>query len=70
LDLESGQQTNVTNHPSLDIEPAWSPDSQWIVFASNREDPNFDLYIIRPDGTGLTRLLNDGDSKDSYPSWR
>jgi Tol biopolymer transport system component len=70
LDLESGQQTNVTNHPSLDIEPAWSPDSQWIVFSSNREDPNFDLYVIRSDGTGLTRLLNDGDSKDSYPSWR
>jgi Tol biopolymer transport system component len=70
LDLATREQKNVTNHPSLDIEPAWSPDSQWIVFASNREDPNFDLYIIHPDGSGLTRLLNDTDSKDSYPSWR
>jgi TolB protein len=70
LDLETGEETNVTRHPSLDIEPAWSPDGEWIIFASNREDPNFDLYVVRPDGTGLQRVLNDPDSKDSYPSWR
>jgi Tol biopolymer transport system component len=74
LNVETGEQTAVTpdpgDRPALDIEPAWSPDSQWIIFASNREDPNFDLYIIRPDGTGLQRLLDDPDAKDSYPSWR
>lgn len=70
LDIETGEQTNVTNHPSMDIEPAWSPDGKWIVFASNREDPSFDLYIIHPDGTGLQRLLDDPGAKDSYPSWR
>jgi Tol biopolymer transport system component len=70
LDLETGEETNVTNHPSLDIEPAWSPDSEWIVFASNRDDPNFDLYVIHPDGTGVQRLLDDPGAKDSYPSWR
>ena len=70
LDLTTGQQTNVTKDPKLDIEPTWSPDGQWILFASNREDPNFDLYIIHPDGSGLTRILNDPDAKDSYPSWR
>ncbi|HET9476441.1 MAG TPA: hypothetical protein VFP63_03030 [Dehalococcoidia bacterium] len=74
LDLQTGEQNVVTPDPenkvALDIEPAWSPDSQWIIFASNREDPNFDLYVIRPDGTGLQRLLDDPGAKDSYPSWR
>lgn len=70
LDLETGEETNVTNNPALDIEPAFSPDGEWIMFASNRDDPNFDLYVIRPDGTDLQRVLDDPDAKDSYPSWR
>lgn len=70
LDLETGEQTNVTRNPALDIEPVWSPDGEWIMFASNREDVNFDLYVIHPDGTGLQRVLDDPEAKDSYPSWR
>jgi TolB protein len=70
LDLETRETTNVTDNPAFDIEPTWSPDGEWILFASNRDDPNFDLYVVRPDGTELQRVLNDPDSKDSYPSWR
>ncbi|HSP54524.1 MAG TPA: hypothetical protein VLS25_02960 [Dehalococcoidia bacterium] len=74
LNLDTGEKTNATPDPAdkaaLDIEPGWSPDSKWIIFASNREDPDFDLYIVHPDGTGMQRLLNDPGAKDSYPSWR
>lgn len=69
LDLETGEETNVTDHPGADIEPAWSPDGEWIVFGSMREgSPNFDIYIMRPDGSDL-RLLTDHPAKDSYPAW-
>lgn len=35
--------------------PAWSPDGSWIAFVGLKEG---DLYLIRPDGTGLRKLLD------------
>jgi Tol biopolymer transport system component len=37
------------------VTPAWSPDGDWIAFASNHEG-NYDIYLIRPDGSELTRI--------------
>lgn len=36
---------------------SWSPDGKHIVFTSNL-DGDTDLYIIRPDGTGLLQITN------------
>lgn len=69
LNLETGEETNVSNHPGADIEPAWSPDGEWLVFASMRDgSPNFDIYIMRRDGSDLQRLSTH-PAKDSYPAW-
>jgi hypothetical protein len=42
--------------------PAWSPDSQSILFTDND-----DLYLIHVDGTAKTRLTNTADA--GSPSW-
>lgn len=39
------------------VTPTWSPDGEWIAFASNHEG-NYDIYLIRPDGSDLRRLTN------------
>jgi tricorn protease-like protein len=51
--------------------PTWSPDGQFIVFASdvgkdNRDVANYDIWIIKMDGTGLRQLTTNG-SEDDYP---
>src|SRR3954470_448250 len=39
-----------------------------IAFSSDRDDPNYDIYSLNPDGTGLQRLTND-PGLDWWPSW-
>jgi Tol biopolymer transport system component len=58
-------------------DPDWSPDGAVIVFSTlpNRESegwtggPDPDLYIVRPDGTGLTKLCEECLDGGWAPSW-
>jgi TolB protein len=56
-----------------DSQPAWSPDSRWLAFMSRRDDiaddTNYDIYIIRPDGSRLTQITSNIQS-DSHPFWQ
>ncbi|MBI4513808.1 MAG: PD40 domain-containing protein [Gemmatimonadetes bacterium] len=66
LDLETRAIRYLTYGPWRDGAPRWSPDGAEIVFASDR-DGTYDLYAVRPDGTGrrLTRYV--GGAFD--PDW-
>ena len=37
------------------VNPVWSPDGEWITFSMGPED-RYDVYVVRTDGSGLTRL--------------
>ena len=72
--------TNLVQITSGDVDDdlaAWSPDGKVIVFASNRgwntrkgggEDTTANLFVLNPDGTGLTQLT-DGDGFSLDPAW-
>ncbi|XP_010488216.1 PREDICTED: uncharacterized protein LOC104766097 [Camelina sativa] len=56
---EAGGLFRLTNGNWNDTIATWSPDNNWIVFASNREFPGtllMNLYVVHPDGTGLRKL--------------
>ena len=47
----------MTDNQAYDAECAFSPDGKWIVFTSNRTG-DLDIYVMRPDGTGVVRLTH------------
>lgn len=63
-----GNETHrLTNHPAIDISPAWSPDGREIVFVSDRSGAP-QIYIMDRDGGNLRRLTFTG-SYNSSPAW-
>ncbi len=55
-DLTGGNLSRLTSLEATSFVPVWHPSQQWILFASNAEDHDMELYLIRPDGTGLERV--------------
>jgi hypothetical protein len=49
-------------------QPSWSPDGAWLVFALGRDGAS-DIYAVRPDGTGLTRVTGSPGGDDTSPDW-
>jgi Tol biopolymer transport system component len=80
LDLQTHQAKPLTSGRGGDFRPAWSPDGKWIAFSSDRESSLpmakgrwehlhlVDIYLVRPDGSGLKRLSRHGDFCGS-PKW-
>lgn len=66
-DVAGGTPVALTDGARRDDMPAWSPDGKALVFVSEREGDT-DLYLMRPDGTGQTRLTT-AKGADWLPRW-
>ena len=67
-DLSTGVSEQITDGTSDDFSPAWSPDGGSLVFASNREKGNVDIYTIDVASRQLRRVTTDAGN-DMYPAW-
>ncbi len=67
MDLASGVPSLLVPGTHQDIHPDWSPDGQWIAFASDRGG-EFDIWVVRPDGSGL-RQVTSGPGTKTWPAW-
>jgi TolB protein len=70
-DLRSGSAHAIT--PSVPgqeaFDPSWSPSGAWIVFDTYNAPAGLSyLWVVRPDGTGLRRITDDG-ADACQPDW-
>ena len=70
MDANGENRRNLTNNPSNDSSPSWSPDGKRIAFASDRRGPllYFDIYVMDADGGNQQRLTKNHHA-DGSPSW-
>lgn len=66
MNADGSDLVRLTNHPAVDIRPAWSPDGDLIAFerASPGGTPDSEIYVMNADGSDPVRL-----TEGSQPEW-
>lgn len=67
VDVETGEERNLTQHRSADFGGVWSKKSDKIAFVSNR-DGDFEVYLMDADGSNVQQLTYNNYS-DFNPVW-
>ena len=67
LDLRSRTTRQLTDTPSIDTAPSYSPDGNRIVFESDRNGTQ-QMYVMNADGSGQQRI-SFGKGRYSTPVW-
>jgi Tol biopolymer transport system component len=67
INVDGSGERRLTDSPGLDAFPAWSPNGERIVFATDR-DRNWELYTMDPDGSEQRRLTNTPED-EAMPAW-
>jgi len=66
--IDGSQSRRLTDDPFRDRGPSWSPDGRRIAFYSDRSG-NYQLWLIRPDGSGLEPVTALATGTPNFPIW-
>jgi dipeptidyl aminopeptidase/acylaminoacyl peptidase len=67
---EGGYPRMVTNGDDPVVEAEWSPASDWIGIAiAPGGGLNTQVYVVKPDGTGLRLLTKGGEDNNGFDAW-
>ena len=67
MDADGKNQRRLTNHPTSDSQPSWSPDGKKIAFTSYRNGGNIQIFVMDSDGQNSIRLTD--EVWDQNPDW-
>ncbi len=67
IDINGKNLANLTDHPSDDFSPTWSPDGRAFAYVSNR-DGNPEIYVMDVN-TKESRRLTNHRATDINPAW-
>ena len=58
MNPDGSEQVNLTQHPADDLNAAWSPTGDKILFVSDRQGTRVrDLYVMNADGSNVRRVF-------------
>jgi dipeptidyl aminopeptidase/acylaminoacyl peptidase len=67
---EGGYPRMVTNGDDPVVGAQWSPTSDWLaVTIAPGGGLNTQVYVVKPDGTGLRRLTDGGKDNNAFNAW-
>jgi TolB protein len=70
VDANGGRGANITEADNVWVYKAqWSWDGEWIVMSARYDSTNFNLWVIRPDGSDLTKITDVDDREFRWADW-
>jgi TolB protein len=72
MDADGKHQTRLTDSPSDDVSPLWSPTGDQIAFLSDRGGNGYEIYLMNPDGSNqrpLRTAPNGGPISGAHVEW-
>lgn len=69
INADGSGLTRLTDNPSDDAEPAWSPDGTRVVFASKRDDAAYQLFVAGIQEGSIEPLIADSMVPGRAPNW-